>query len=130
MNATINGQTLELNLFDVLATIRTEDVPDLVDSLACQDAVIEAVGQLIIHGSTDRGSYGWESETASHPSTPLDRLRREIAKAHAGLAREEIEKLEKALAEKEEVNRKLRVETAEFERLIHLHGMQFTVRPT
>jgi len=110
MDSTINGKTLEIDLDQLLGTIQAEDVPDLIDSLAITDAVIEAVGQQITEGWTALGSHSDRDCTArSAPLGALDRVIREIAKAHGDIVQGEIEKMEKALVANEEDNTALRV---------------------
>ena len=110
MNATINGRILELDLGQLLETIRPEQALYLIDALGVTGGVIEAVGQQITEGCTDMGSCGSRDGTAhSTPSGPLDSVIRKVAKFSDDIAREEIDRLEKALAENEKDNMALRV---------------------
>lgn len=85
------------NLVDVLEYLSADQMNDLVEQLACHDRIIEHVAAQIVDGCTENGSWGGKCGAYPEPVTPLDKAMRRIAKASGDIAREEIERLEKAL---------------------------------
>jgi len=78
---------------EVFQSLSDEELRGLVDTLACEDAIIVAVAAQILDGWTEMESHGAKSGTAPVPRTPLDRAIREVAKRSGEVAKEEIERL-------------------------------------
>lgn len=82
----------------LLDALTPEQKRELVDSLSCEDAIIEDVTAQLLEGWTERGSHGGKSCSADpEPSRPLDKARREIARRSGEVAQKEIEDLKRAL---------------------------------
>jgi hypothetical protein len=88
----IDGE-LNLNLVDVIHEMTEEEQLLLVESLSCQSSVIEFVGQQITKGWTESGFHGGRYWGSAEPSTPLDKLMREIANKSGEIAEKEIKRL-------------------------------------
>lgn len=102
---------LEFELHDLLPTVKTEDKVKLIEDLSCDEAIIQHVADQILHGWTEN-YYSGPSEygASANPYYALDKARREISKRSSEIAKETIEKLEKALKEKTDELQKLREE--------------------
>jgi len=88
----IDGE-LNLNLVDVIHEMTEEEQLLLVESLSCQSSVIEFVGQQIIKGWTENSLRGGRHWRSAEPSTPLDKLIREIANKSGEITKKEIKRL-------------------------------------
>lgn len=99
MNIELKDGRIHFSLIDAIGHLTDEQKRDAITILACDDAVITMVGQQLVDGMTADGSCGGISciatATAYHG---LDKVRRYVAKAASDIARQEIERLEKALA--------------------------------
>jgi hypothetical protein len=84
---------LSLNLVDVIHEMTEEEQLLLVESLSCQSSVIEFVGQQITKGWTESGFHGGRYWGSAEPSTPLDKIIREIANKSGEIAEKEIKRL-------------------------------------
>jgi hypothetical protein len=84
---------LSLNLVDVIHEMTEEEQLLLVESLSCQSSVIEFVGQQITKGWTESGFHGGRYWGSAEPSTPLDKIMREIANKSGEIAEKEIKRL-------------------------------------
>lgn len=83
----------------LLSALNEEQKRELVDSLACEDAIIADVSAQLLDGWTERGSHGAKSCSADvEPTTPLDKARRELASRCGEIASREIEALKSTLA--------------------------------
>lgn len=92
-----NGNIV-INVYDLIGQIPAEQRSDIIDALACQDAVIDEVANQIIGGFTTGGShagttYGGDVDAVRG----LDGARMRIAKASSSIAAKEIERLGEAL---------------------------------
>lgn len=99
MNIELKDGLLHFSLVDAIDQLTDEQKRDAITILACDDAVITMVGQQLVDGMTDDGSCGSISCIATATAyCGLDKVRRDVAKASGDIARQEIERLEKALA--------------------------------
>lgn len=87
---TLDGDTLRVNIADLLKSLPAESLPALVDELAIDDAVIEQVANQIADGWTDMDSHAWHDEDSAEPRSALGKARRKCALAAGGLAAEQI----------------------------------------
>lgn len=82
----------------LLSALNDDQKRELVDSLACENAIIEDVSAQLLSGWTERGSHGSRSCTAdAEPYSPLDKARRELASRCDEVAKKEIEDLKRSL---------------------------------
>lgn len=82
----------------LLDALDDEQKRELVDSLACTDAIIADVSAQLLDGWTERSSHGVRSCSADvEPSSPLDKARRVLASRCGEVAAKEIEDLKRAL---------------------------------
>ncbi|SEI77964.1 hypothetical protein [Achromobacter sp. NFACC18-2] len=99
MNIELKDGRLHFSLIDAIGQLTGEQKRDAITILACDDEVITMVGQQLVDGMTEDGSCGGILCTASAtPWRGLDKARRDVAKASGDIARQEIERLEQALA--------------------------------
>ncbi len=90
---------LEFDLTDLLDSVNAESKVSLIDDLSCDEAVLKHVVDQILSGWTEEMNCGC-SDYPEHsvPRYSLSFARREISKKAGELAKETIEKLEKALS--------------------------------
>ena len=100
MNLDSEGN-ITFSIFDLLDGIEAHQVPEVINYLACTDAVITHVVDQLIDGETIAGCSGSESSGAV-PSTPLSIAKDKIAKGANDVARKRIEELERLVASKEQ----------------------------
>lgn len=90
---------LEFDLHSLLECAKDQTKIELIESLACDDAIIKHVTDQILDGWTENcfcGGYSFEqTDTAYHG---LDYARRQIAKRSSEVAKNTIEELEKTIA--------------------------------
>lgn len=99
MNIELKDGKLCFDLAKAISELSDEQKRDAITVLACDSTVITMVGQQIVDGMTDDGSRGSMSCYAgAQPHFGLDRVLRDVAKAAGDVARQEIERLEQALA--------------------------------
>lgn len=99
MNIELKDGRLHFSLIDAIGQLTDEQKRDAITILACDDDVITMVGQQLVDGCTEDGSHGGIlCVAAATPYRGLDKVRRDVAKASGDIARQEIERLEKALA--------------------------------
>jgi len=104
----INEHSLCIDIDELLNSITSVQNTHVVQSLACRNDVIKHVMDQVFDTYTVDGYRGSTSSTTYEPWCPLDIFRRNIAKCASDIAKEEIEKLEAALKNKdEEVRRAL-----------------------
>lgn len=93
---------LEFDLHDLLSGAADETKIQLIESLACDDAIIKHVTDQILDHWTENCYCGSRDyEVGSQPLWPLDIAARRIALRAGEVAKNEIERLEKSLAAKE-----------------------------
>ncbi len=87
-----------IDLSWLLSALNDEQKRELVDSLACEDAIISDISSQLLDGWTERASHGAKDCGAQpEPRTPLDKARREIANRSGEVAANEIADLKSAL---------------------------------
>lgn len=102
---------LEFDLYSLLQCVSKESRVELIESLSCDEAVIQHVTDQILGGWTEHCFCGaMECGASPSPYNSLDKARREISKRSSEIAKEEIEKLEKALKQTNDELQKLREE--------------------
>lgn len=62
---------------EILEAMDHEEKLDFLQSISCQDEVIEYVMQQVFEGCTDNGSYGWLSHTYNG-NTPLQKFQQKL----------------------------------------------------
>lgn len=108
MNANYKNGKVSFDLQDLLQFINDPDKLELVESLSCEDAVINHVARQLIHKWTENGCSGGTAWPApSTPHTGLDWAWREVARLSGEVAAGEIKRLEVALKHREEEIQKL-----------------------
>lgn len=102
---------LAISLEDAFCYLNAEEKLALADTLSCCDDVIKNVADQIVHGWTEASSHGSLLCTATDaPVNGLDYAMRLVAKNAGEVAKTEIERLEKALAEVKNELSDLRIE--------------------
>lgn len=104
MNADLKKGMLSVNLYDVFESLSPEELIELVDSLACTDAVIKHVADQIIDGWTELGSHGGKSAGNHTAYGALDEAIRRVAEASGEVAKKEIAALCDSLKRVEQQN--------------------------
>lgn len=111
MNIEVKDGYLKIKLFDLFESLDKKTKTQAMEEIACDSDIIKFVTQQILDKWTDNGNCGEHSCPASElPLFGLDWAWREVAKGSSEAAREEIERLEKALKKAKEENSKLREE--------------------
>ena len=94
----INNTTLEINLAGVIDELLSSGKnSDLLQSISCNDNVIQNVVDQIIHGMTT-GGYSGSENIMSDSLMPLQKARQEIALSSSQIANDEIDRLKKIVA--------------------------------
>ncbi len=89
---------LEFDLVDLLDSVDAESKVELIESLSCDESILKHVVDQILTGYTENACCGASCYPEhSVPRYSLSFARREISKKAGELAKETIEKLEKAL---------------------------------
>lgn len=83
---------------ELLELMSEDEKIEFFQSLSCHESVFKHVSDQIIHGSTYDGYHASTSGVNESPVTAFDCAVREVAKKSSGVARREIEKLERALS--------------------------------
>jgi hypothetical protein len=105
MNAKLNQGKLTIDISDLLDSLSPEDKIELIETLACQDAIIKHVADQILTGWTENcysGGTGYSIE--GH--TPLDSARKRVIELAPEVARQEIERLKRYAKNQEEIAKK------------------------
>ena len=106
MRLTIEGGTLQIDVFSLLEAMTREEKLKLADTLACTDDVITYVAQQIIDGWTEQGSHGSAGSVQPEPHPGgLDWAIREVSMRSGFIAAKEILRLQEALKHAQEKNR-------------------------
>jgi len=95
MNIKLEKGNLILDLSSLFDLMSGEEKVKLIESLSCEDAIIKHVADQLLDKWTENsycGSTGWGE---SQPRTPIDVARREIAKRAGGVAKREVEDMER-----------------------------------
>lgn len=91
---------LEFDFHELLLCVKAEAKVELIESLSCDEAIIQHVADQILGGWTEHCFCGaMECGASPYPYNALDKARREISKRSSEIAKETIEKLEKSLKE-------------------------------
>lgn len=115
MKIKLKGNDLCIDAQEMMETILREH-PELVESVSCDDRVIDFVAQQIMGKWTENGYHGSTGEAHSIQYGGLDKAWRDVARASGDVAKREIERLEAALARSDERYLKLLDETAPYRR--------------
>lgn len=109
--------TLILDLHSILEQVQPEQKREMLESLSCDDEVIDFVAQQIIGRWTESG-YGGGSfvHALAAPYGGLDKAWRDVAKASGDIARREVQRLEEALKSQTDENNRLRSENIQLRR--------------
>jgi len=98
LKATIEKGRICFNAADLIDSLDDEGRKEIIELLACHDAIIMLVAMQIVEGWTEAGYHGYTSY-GPLPSTPLDKAKRYLAKSASDVAKEHIERLEKSAAD-------------------------------
>lgn len=101
MKVNYKDGTLEIDMHSILQDICPEKKVEMIESLACDDAIIKHVADQIIHRWTENSCSGGSNCTIPADASkgcPLDEAWRRVAKASGEVAKVEIERLEVGLA--------------------------------
>lgn len=92
VEATIDGRTLQMDLFSLFDGMDENSLATLADYLSCEDAVIQNVMDQVLTGYTERVSYGASGSDGTDDS-PLVKARRAVAERSGEAAAYEIWRL-------------------------------------
>ena len=91
---TITGDTLHVNLTEILGQLSRDDLLKLVDSLAIRDDILDYVAQQLLEGWTEQSSHAATAYDLSDPHLPpLSKWRKLIAESASAQAKETIQNL-------------------------------------
>jgi len=110
MKVNYNAGTLEIDMHSILQDVSPEKVIEMLENLACNDAIIKHVADQIIDRWTENscsGGSNWTIPADASRGTPLDEAWRRVAKASGDVAKDQIERLERGLAQRDEQITKL-----------------------
>lgn len=79
MKVDITGGRLSLDIVDLFDAMSDEAIKELVDVLACHEAIVEEVANLLIDGFTSRDSHPARDESEAAPRWPLGKAIRRVA---------------------------------------------------
>jgi hypothetical protein len=103
MNFKLEGNSIVINVYDLLGSIASADRKRIVDAMACQDEVINEVMNQVIDGWTSEGSHAGRTYGGNADAVyGIDGARMRIAKASSEIANREIERLAEKLKRTEE----------------------------
>lgn len=115
MDARITEGRLSLNVADLIEKLDDDGRQQVIQTLACQAEVIEAVAQQIVSGWTEAGNHGYTSY-GPMPHTALDKARRLVAKSASDNAKAAIERLEQIAVDAEKRACEFQTKLIELER--------------
>lgn len=99
MKVSYENGDLRVPFFDALQELPPAQKLELVESMACDDDIIKFVVQQILDGWTENGNHAGKFASAiAQPAAGLDWACREVATRSGDVARQEIERLQNALA--------------------------------
>ena len=104
MNIKYENGEIKFQLEDILGYVSSEQKLALVEHLSCHDEVIKHVTDQIIDEWTENGCHGgvnFAAKAEPKEYDALDTAWRRVAKASNDIAKDEIERLEKALLRNE-----------------------------
>ena len=103
MDIKFKDGNLQLDLHDLLDSVKEEDLNEFLETVSCNDKVIKHVTEQILEQWTENGYSGASvASTSSEPHYGLDKAWREVAKRSGEVAKLEIKKLEDALKRRNE----------------------------
>lgn len=98
MTPTFSSGKLHLCFFSLLEDMTIDDKVEMLQAMACEQAIFEHVASQIITGWTENDSHAPVDCVAEpNPKWGLDKAWRDVAKMSGDVAKREIERLEKAL---------------------------------
>lgn len=100
MKARIEGRYLMVDTDDILGALGADGRAALIETLACQDSIIEHVAAQIVDGMTESGSFAGVTY-CPEPCTALDKARRRHAESAGEAAKKEIVRLERIAVDAE-----------------------------
>ena len=104
MNATINDKgRIEISVCDMLKSMSPENKRSIIDSLACDESILDDVCAQLIEGWTEAGSHGSKGAVSAFPSCAINKARRKIAASASVIASQEIADLRTALIHAKEL---------------------------
>lgn len=104
MKTDYNTGTISFDLHSLLSSVCPEKKVELIESLSCDDAIIKHVSDMIIDRWTENSYSGSSCCTIPADASkgcPLDSAWRRVAKASGEVAKTEIERLERGLAQRD-----------------------------
>lgn len=128
MKVNYNAGTIEIDLHGLLGDVAPEKRVELIESLACDDAIIKHVADQIIDRCTENCCSGGSVCTVpadASKACPLDDAWRRVAKASGDVARHEIEKMERALALRDEEIARLHGELRKIATRLEMNGLNY-----
>jgi hypothetical protein len=104
MNARYSQGKIEFDLHSLLESVSPETKLEMIESLSCDDHIIKHVADQIIDRWTESSYSGGSSCTIPADASrgcPLDEAWRRVARASGDVAKMEIERLERGLAQRD-----------------------------
>ena len=103
MNIKFKDGNLQIDLHDLLDSVKEEDLNEFLETVSCNDKVIKHVTEQILEQWTENGYSGASVGSISDEGYyGLDKAWREVAKRSGEVAKREIERLEEALKRRNE----------------------------
>lgn len=111
MSTTYGDGKISVDIGDLFAALTGQAKIDFIDSLACEEEIITHVADIITTRWTEMSSSpGSSFPDQAVPTTAMDKAVREVAKRASQTAKDEIERLERALSLRETEIQELRAE--------------------
>lgn len=110
----IDGR-LTVNVYDLIENLADEDKAHIMETLSCDDKIIENVAAQIVDGWTEAGYHGGITY-GPMPHTALDKARRLVAKSAPEVRDKAIERLERIAVEAEKKASDLQTQVFDLER--------------
>lgn len=92
MKAELNKGKLSVNVIELLSLLSADEKKELIDSLSCEDDIIQNVADQIFEGYTKMGSYGLCGIDPSEPHTPLEIAIARVAQCAPEVCKRQMEK--------------------------------------
>lgn len=93
MTISIEEGKLKISVVELLECLSPDEKRALVDTLSCEDDLIEDIANQIVNGWTAAGSHGGRCWGDADPGTPLDKAIRKVAISAGTVASKEVESL-------------------------------------
>ncbi len=118
MKAVIENGKVVLDYCELFDEADGQELKLLVQSLACQDSIVQHVADQLLEGWTEDGYHGGRCGDATESHTPLNKARRRIALGAGKIAAETIEAQQRAIKQAKEQTDRLwdKIHTLEAER--------------